>query len=93
MFCATLLVAGQCAFSCAGDLDEFRKAWNIRWDNGAQAVVDDYGTAAPLRRVNGDVVWPVEAEPAGCMPLPKLKPRIEEAPLELPKPSSAMHSP
>jgi hypothetical protein len=74
MFCATLLVAGQCAFTCGGDLDEFRKAWNIRWDNGAQAVVDNYGPVAPLRRVNGEVVWAVEAEPASCTPVPKLKP-------------------
>jgi hypothetical protein len=93
MFCATLLVAGQCAFTCVGDLDEFRKAWDIRWDNSDQAIVDDYGPVAPLRRVHGDVVWAVEAEPAGCMPLPKLKPLIGEATAELPKPSSATHAP
>jgi hypothetical protein len=85
MFCATLLVAGQCAFTCVGDLDEFRKAWDIRWDNSDQV--------APLRRVHGDVVWAVEAEPAGCMPVPKLKPLIGEATAELPKPSSATHAP
>jgi hypothetical protein len=86
MLCATLLVAGQCAFTCGGDLDEFRKAWNIRWHNGAQAVVDNYGPVAPLRRVNGHVIWAVEAEPASCTPVPKLKPRIEETTAERPKP-------
>jgi hypothetical protein len=94
MFCATLLLAGQCVFTCAGDLDEFKRAWDIRWDNAAQAIVDNHGPAPQLRRVEDQVVWSVEAEPASCTPIPKFKPRIEEATAELPKPSSsAVHAP
>lgn len=84
MFCATLLVAGQCAFTCSGVLDEFQTAWNIRWDNGAQAIVDDHGPAPQLRRTESQVVWAVEAEPASCTP--KGKPLIEEARMQRPKP-------
>ena len=86
IFCVTLLVAGQCAFTCSGDLDEFQRAWNIRWDNGVQAVVDDHGPVAPLRRIGGEVVWAVDAEPASCTPVPKFKPRIKVVTAELPKP-------
>ena len=82
MFCAAILVAGQCAFTCSGDLDEFRKAWDIRWDNAAQAVVDNHGPVPPLRRVKGEAVWTVEAEPASCTPVPELKPRSEVATAE-----------
>ena len=70
MFCATLVCTGQCALACSGNPDEFQTAWNIRWNNGAQAIVEDYGPVSRLRRVNGDVVWAVEAEArrlrAGC---------------------------
>jgi hypothetical protein len=85
-FCVTLLVAGQCAFACNGDLDEFQRAWNIRWDNGAQVIVDNHGPVPQLRRINGEALWVVEAEPASCAPVPKLKPPIEKATAERPKP-------
>ena len=54
MFCATLLVSGQCLLACGGLMQEFKQAWNwpasLRWDNSIQAPVDDYGTLPQLLR-------------------------------------------
>jgi hypothetical protein len=70
MFCATLLVTGQCLFVCEGLMSEFNHAWNwpasVRWDNGAQALVDDYGPLPELYRRGDQVIWQAPAEPAHC---------------------------
>jgi hypothetical protein len=84
MFCATLLVTGQCLFVCEGLLSEFNHAWNwpasVRWDNNTQALVDDYGPLPQLYRRGVDVIWRTPAEPTYCdnvqrsPPIPPLKP-------------------
>ena len=83
MLCATLLVTGQCLFVCGGSLQEFYRAWNwpesVRWDNGTQALVDDYGMLPHLYRQGDDVIWKTPAEPCGCddlrsCPIPRFKP-------------------
>ena len=78
MFCATLLVTGQCLFICAGSMSEFNHAWNwpasVRWDNNTQALIDDYGTLPQLYRRSDDVIWRTPAEPAYCDDVPRLPP-------------------
>ena len=72
-------------FDCSGNLDELMSSEgrrNIQWDNGAQAIVDDHGPMPQFRRIQGEVLWAVEAEPASCTRIPKLKPRIEVATAE-----------
>ena len=83
MFCATLFVTGQCLFVCEGLMSEFNHAWNwpasVRWDNGAQALVDDYGPLPELYRRGDDLIWRAPAEPAYCddpqrsPPIPRFK--------------------
>jgi hypothetical protein len=61
VFCAAILVSGQCLFACEGLLQEFHHAWNwparVRWDNSAQALVDDYGRLPELYRRGDEVIW------------------------------------
>ena len=70
MFCATLLVSGQCLLACGGLMQEFRYAWNwpasFRWDNSIQAPVDDYGTLPQLLRRGEEAIWSTPAEPTYC---------------------------
>ena len=67
MFCATLLVSGQCLLACGGLMQEFKQAWNwpasLRWDNSIRAPVDDYGTLPQLHRRGEEVTLPPEEPP------------------------------
>jgi hypothetical protein len=75
---------GQCLFACEGLLQKFHHAWNwparIRWDNSAQALVNDYGRLPELHRRGDEVIWRTPAEPTSCAdvqrspPIPRLKP-------------------
>jgi hypothetical protein len=83
MFCATLLVSGQCLLVCGGSMQEFKQAWNwpasFRWENSSQALVDDYGTLPQLHRRGDEAIWSTPAEPTSCAgeqrpsSIPKLK--------------------
>jgi hypothetical protein len=70
MFCATLLVSGQCLLACGGSMQEFKQAWNwpasFRWENSSQALVDDYGTLPQLHRRGDEAIWSTPAEPTYC---------------------------
>ena len=70
MFCATLLVSGQCLLACGGLMQEFKQAWNwpasLRWDNSIQAPVDDYGTLPQLLLHGEEAIWSTPAEPTYC---------------------------
>lgn len=70
MFCAAILVSGQCLFACEGLLQEFKQAWDwparVRWSDTAQALVDDYGVLPKLYRRGDHVIWRTPAEPAHC---------------------------
>ena len=61
MFCAAILVSGQCLFACEGLLQEFHDAWNwparVRWDDRAQALAADYGRLPELYRRGDQVIW------------------------------------
>jgi hypothetical protein len=75
MYCALIVAAGQCLLACGGPPDEFKQAWGEpRWNNDMQTIIDDHGPMPKLHRRGADVIWSVEAEPAGCGPVPKLKP-------------------
>jgi hypothetical protein len=70
MFCATVLLSGQCLLACEGSLQEFTDAWNwpanIRWNNAEQEFVDKYGVLPELRRHGQHVIWYTSAEPTYC---------------------------
>jgi hypothetical protein len=70
MFCATLVVSGQCLLVCGGLMQEFKQAWNwpasLRWENSRQALVDDYGTLPQLHRRGEEAIWSILAEPTYC---------------------------
>jgi hypothetical protein len=70
MFCATLLVSGQCLLACGGLMQEFKQAWNwpasLRWDNSIQAPVDDYGTLPQLLLHGEEAIWSTPTEPTYC---------------------------
>jgi hypothetical protein len=70
MFCATLLVSGQCLLVCGGSMQEFEQAWNwpatLRWEKSSQALVDDYGTLPQLHHRGEDTIWSTPAEPTYC---------------------------
>jgi hypothetical protein len=70
MFCAAILVSGQCLFACEGFLQEFNQAWNwparVRWNSDTQALVDDYGVLPKLYRRGDHVIWQTPTEPTYC---------------------------
>jgi hypothetical protein len=70
MFCATLLVSGQCLLVCGGSMQEFEQAWNwpasLRWENSRLALVDDYGMLPQLHRRGEEAIWSTQAEPTSC---------------------------